>query len=100
MEELKKIYELNFHGSKPFTPVIFNYHWFDLEVTRRTHSNIGLVEIQQDSILPGDNIYIMAQPATQVYYLTYVSILRVRTMLCIRYHRTVNYPFQMMKIIT
>jgi hypothetical protein len=24
-----EIYELNFHGSKPLTPVIFKCHWFD-----------------------------------------------------------------------
>jgi hypothetical protein len=41
-----KIYELNFHGSNPFTLVIFKCHWFDPEVTRRTHSNHGLVEIR------------------------------------------------------
>jgi hypothetical protein len=51
--------------------VIFKCHWFDLEVTRRTHSNLGLVEIRQDSILQGDNVYIVAQQATQVYYLPY-----------------------------
>jgi hypothetical protein len=71
MEELKKIYELNFHGSKPLTLVIFKCHWFYPEVTRWTHSNIALVEIRQVSILPGDNVYIMAQQATQVYYLSY-----------------------------
>jgi hypothetical protein len=35
------------------------------------HSNLGLVEIQQDSTIPGDDIYIVAQQATQVYYLPY-----------------------------
>jgi hypothetical protein len=28
---IKEIYELNFHGSKPLTPVIFKYQWFDLK---------------------------------------------------------------------
>jgi hypothetical protein len=41
-------------------------------VTRRTHSNLGIVEIRQDSTLPGDDVYIVAQQATQVYYLPYV----------------------------
>jgi hypothetical protein len=41
-------------------------------VTRQTHSNLGIVEIRQDSTLPGDDVYIVAQQATQVYYLPYV----------------------------
>jgi hypothetical protein len=45
LDESKKIYELNFHGSKPLTPVIFKCHLFDPEVMRRTHSNLGIVEI-------------------------------------------------------
>jgi hypothetical protein len=39
---------------------------------RRTHSNLGIVEIRQDSTLAGDDVYIVAQQATQVYYLPYV----------------------------
>jgi hypothetical protein len=68
---IEEIYELNFYGSKPLTPVIFKCHWFDPQVTRRTHSNLGIIEIQQDSTLPGDDVYIVAQQATQVYYLPY-----------------------------
>jgi hypothetical protein len=30
-ERIEKIYELNFHGSKPLTQVIFKCHWFDLK---------------------------------------------------------------------
>jgi hypothetical protein len=51
--------------------VIFKYHWFDPQVTRQTQSNLGIVEIRQDSTLPRDDVYIMAQQATQVYYLPY-----------------------------
>jgi hypothetical protein len=69
--KIKEIYELNFHGSKPLTPVIFKCHWFDPEATRQTHSNLRIVEIQQDSTLPGDYVYIVAQQTTQVYYLPY-----------------------------
>jgi hypothetical protein len=58
---IEEIYKLNFHGSKPITLVIFKCHWFDPEVTRWTHSNLGLVEIRQDSTLLGDYVYIMAQ---------------------------------------
>jgi hypothetical protein len=68
---IEEIYELNFYGSKALTPVIFKCHWFDPQVMRQTHSNLGIVEIRQDSTLPGDNVYIMAQQATQVYYLPY-----------------------------
>jgi hypothetical protein len=39
---IEEIYEVNFYGSKPLTPVIFKYHWFDPQVTRRTHSNLGI----------------------------------------------------------
>jgi hypothetical protein len=58
--------------SKPLTPVIFKCHWFDPQVMRHTHFNLGIVEIRQDSTLPGDDVYIVAQQATQVYYLPYV----------------------------
>jgi hypothetical protein len=68
---IEEIYELSFHGFKPLNSVIFKCHWFDPEVTRRTYSNIGIVEIRQDSILPGDDVYIVAQQAIQVYYLPY-----------------------------
>jgi hypothetical protein len=60
LEESKKLYELNFHGSKPLTPVIFKCHWFDPQVMRQTHSNLEIVKIRQDSTLPGDDVYIVA----------------------------------------
>ena len=55
-----------FHGCKPLNPIIFKCHWFDPEVVMQT-PNLGLVEIQQSSVLPGDDVYIVAQQATQVY---------------------------------
>jgi hypothetical protein len=51
--------------------VIFKCQWFDPQVTRWTHSSLGIVEIQQDSTLAGDDVYIVAQQATQVYYIPY-----------------------------
>jgi hypothetical protein len=42
---IEEIYELNFLVSKPLTPVIFRCLWFDLDVTRQTHSSIRLVKI-------------------------------------------------------
>ena len=65
---IEEIYELIFHGCKPLNPVIFKCHWFDPSVVRRT-PNLRLVEIRQSSVLPGDDVYIVAQQATQVYYL-------------------------------
>ena len=69
-ERIEEIYELMFHGCKPLNPVIFKCHWFDPEVVRWT-PNLRLVEIRQSSVLPGDDVYIVAQHATQVYYLSY-----------------------------
>ena len=54
---IEEIYKLIFHGCKPLNPVIFKYHWFDPEVVRRT-PNLGLAEIRQSSVLPGDNDYL------------------------------------------
>jgi hypothetical protein len=51
--------------------VIFKCHWFDPQVTIHTHSNLGIVEIRQDSTLLGDDVYIVAQQGTQVYYPPY-----------------------------
>jgi hypothetical protein len=45
LDESKKYMNSFFYGSKPLTPVIFKCHWFDPQVTRRTHSNLGIVEI-------------------------------------------------------
>jgi hypothetical protein len=67
---VQEIYELDFQGCKPLSPVIFKCHWFDPKVTRKTPS-VGLVEIRQDSVLPGDGVYVVAQQATQVYYMSY-----------------------------
>jgi len=67
---IEEIYELDFGGSKPLNPVIFKCHWFDPSAVRRT-PNVGLVEIQKSSVYAGDDVYIVAQQATQVYYLSY-----------------------------
>ena len=70
---IEGIYELSFANavaSKPLSPVIFKCHWFVSRVTRRT-PNLGLVKIRQDTIYPGDDVYIVAQQGTQVYYTFY-----------------------------
>ena len=67
---IEEIYELIFYSCKPLNSVIFKCHWFDPKVVRQT-PNLGLVKIQQSSVLPGDDVYIVAQQATQVYSLSY-----------------------------
>ena len=67
---IEEIYQLTFSGCKPLKPVIFKCHWFDPNEVRRT-PNLGLVEIRLSSVYPGDDVYIVAQQATQVYYLSY-----------------------------
>jgi hypothetical protein len=69
---LEEIYELSFHGCKHLNPIIFKCHWFDPAVIRWTWDSLGVVKIRQDSVLPGDDVYVVAQQATQVYYLPYV----------------------------
>jgi hypothetical protein len=80
--QIEEIYELNFHGLKPLTPVILKYHLFDPQVMRRTHSNLGIVEIRQDCTLPGDHVYNVAQQTTQVYYLPYACCLSLVLKYC------------------
>lgn len=66
---VEEIYELNFVGPKDLKPVVFKCHWFDPDVTRIDRT-IGQVEIRQDSIYKGEDVYIVANHhATQVYYL-------------------------------
>jgi len=60
---VEEIYELRFEGRKPLNPVVFKCHWFDPDVTRTT-PELGQVEIRQDSIYRGDDVYIVAQQAT------------------------------------
>ena len=100
---IEEIYELKFYGSKSLNPVIFKCHWFDPEVTRRTYSNVGLVEF--DMILYYQETMSILWPNRQhKFIISHMhakpkSILRIG-MLCTRYCRTVNYLSQMMKIIT
>jgi hypothetical protein len=67
---IEEIYELSFYGRTNLHPVIFRCHWFDPGVLRKT-PHLGLVEIRQDSIFSRDDVYIVAQQATQVYYTSY-----------------------------
>jgi len=69
---VEEIYELSFYGDEPLKPVMFKCHWFNPRSTRRT-PHLGLVEIREDSIYPGKDVYIVAQQAVQVYYTRYAN---------------------------
>ena len=62
----KQYYDMLSAAQKP----LHQSHWFDPNEVRRT-PHLGLVEIRQSSVYPGDDVYIVAQQATQVYYLSY-----------------------------
>ena len=66
---VEAIYELQFYGANPPNVVVFKFYWFQLKEIRRTHEHIGLVEINQSTPLDVPDVYIMAQQATQVFYL-------------------------------
>jgi hypothetical protein len=69
---LEEIYELKWNrgGGKHPKAVIFKCHWFDPEHYRR-EPGVGLVEINREKPLVCPDVYIVAQEATQVYYLPY-----------------------------
>ena len=58
--------------------VIFKCNWFDPK-HYRGEPDVGLVEINREKILDCADVYIVAQEATQVYYLPYAcEISRLR----------------------
>ena len=67
---VEEIYELDYRGSKALNPVIFKCQWFDPAVSRKSHQ-LGIVKTRQDFFYPGEDVYIVAQQATQVYYCPY-----------------------------
>jgi hypothetical protein len=85
---IEEIYQLT---CKRLKLVVFKCHWFDPEAKRETW-DIGLVEIQQSSVYAGDNVYIVAQQATEVFFshtrAKPTNVFRVG-MLCTRYRHTV-----------
>jgi len=66
---IEEIYKISFYGCS-HKPVIFKCHWFNPQVTRR-RPTLGLVEIREDSVYAGHDVYIVAQQAVQVYYTSY-----------------------------
>jgi hypothetical protein len=67
---VEEIYELEYHGEKAPKPVIFKCQWFDPAVSRKS-PKFGIVETRHDSFYSGDDVYIVAQQARQVYYFPY-----------------------------
>ncbi|KAK1610499.1 hypothetical protein QYE76_034172 [Lolium multiflorum] len=64
------IYELNYGFQKGLNPVVFKCHWFDPRRVRRD-PEIGLVEVERNSVYKGEDVYILATQAFQVFYLPY-----------------------------
>jgi hypothetical protein len=64
------IYELDYGFGKGLNPVVFKCHWLDPRRVRRDPS-IGLVEVYRSSVYEGDDVYILATQAFQVFYLPY-----------------------------
>ena len=64
------IYELPYGFGKGLDPVVFKCHWFDPHRVRQK-PEIGWVEVERSSVYTGDDVYILATQAFQVFYLPY-----------------------------
>lgn len=67
---LEEIYELQYSNLPGVKPVVFKCSWRDPDTVRRTPS-IGMAEVERESKYAGNDVYIMAQQATMVFYLPY-----------------------------
>ena len=67
---IEEIYELKYCGLQGVKPIIFRCSWLNPEKVRHTPS-IGFVEVERASKYAGNDVYIMAQQATQVFFLPY-----------------------------
>ena len=67
---IEGIYELNYGFGKGINPVVFKCHWLDPHRVR-WDPGIGLVEVERSSVYAGDDVYILATQAFQVFYLPY-----------------------------
>jgi hypothetical protein len=50
--------------------MVFKYHWFDPNRLKQK-PDIGWVEVERSSVYVGDDVYILASQAFQVFYLPY-----------------------------
>ena len=67
---VEAIYELNYGFGKGLDPVVFKCNWLDPRRVRGIPA-IGLVEVERSSKYSGDDVYILATQAFQVFYLPY-----------------------------
>jgi hypothetical protein len=67
---VEEIYELEFHIENAPKTIIFKCKWFDPGVSKMS-PKFGIVEIRHDSFYLGQDVYIVAQQARQVYYCPY-----------------------------
>ena len=67
---VEEIYELEYHGENAPKLVVFKCQWFKPAVQRKS-PKLGIVKTRQDSFYEGDDVYIVAQQARQVYYCPY-----------------------------
>ena len=67
-----KIYELTFNrGRETLSLVVFKCLWFDPNKGLRHTPSVGLVEVKPSTVYAGADLFIVANQATQVYYLPY-----------------------------
>lgn len=67
---VEEIYKLQYRGPKPPKVVVFKCRWIDPKHVNKDDT-IGLVEVKRDSVFECEDVYIVAQQATQVYFLPY-----------------------------
>jgi hypothetical protein len=67
---VERIYEMDYGFASGQNPVVFKCHWFDPRRVRRI-PDIGWVEVERSSVYAGDDVYILATQAFQVFYLPY-----------------------------
>ena len=69
---LESVYELTFNRSSiELKLVVFKCHWFDPHDGQSCDKSIGLVEVRPSTTYRGNDVYIVAHQAKQVYYLPY-----------------------------
>ncbi|KAM3318013.1 hypothetical protein ACQJBY_035636 [Aegilops geniculata] len=67
---IEEMIQLDYGLGNRLNPVVFRCHWFDPTRVRR-YPDIGWVEIQWAYKYDGDDVYILANQAKQVFYLPY-----------------------------
>lgn len=68
---IEDIIELTFEGLQQFKLVLFQCRWFHPQSGIRKSPNIGLVEINPNTRLPGYEPFVLPHQCKQVYYTPY-----------------------------